>query len=150
MFNKFYTSQELMSNYFVFGIVREEDNAVVYIGYSLLRNFFTFRTLINNPIWREYIGERKFTIILLSNHTAEQNARIEMRNAIGQYKPIINMDKRFYLNQGRVTCNETGTIYRNASEACLALGLPTSAMSNHLNGKPGHRTIKGLTFRRGL
>ena len=47
-----------------------------------------------------------------------------------------------------VQCIETGDIWDNAAQVVEAHMLSASALSNHLAGKPGHKTVKGRTYRR--
>lgn len=47
-----------------------------------------------------------------------------------------------------IICEQTGEQFNSMTECALALGLSSSALSNHLNRKPGHNTVKGRTFRR--
>lgn len=47
-----------------------------------------------------------------------------------------------------VYCEQTGQIFPSARNAALSIGGTVSAMSNHLRNKPGHRSVKGHTFRK--
>lgn len=48
----------------------------------------------------------------------------------------------------KVKCNETGIVYDNIARAAAAHDAARSAMSNHLNRKVGHKSVKGYTFSR--
>lgn len=48
----------------------------------------------------------------------------------------------------RIKCNETGEIFETANAAARAHDLSYSALHNHINGKVGHRTVKGKTYSR--
>lgn len=47
-----------------------------------------------------------------------------------------------------VICNETGETFPNANACAKAHEIANSALINHLNNKPGHRSVKGRTYRR--
>ncbi len=47
-----------------------------------------------------------------------------------------------------IECVETGQQWQNATEVCRQQGIAQSALSNHLNNKPGYVTVRGLTYRR--
>lgn len=46
-----------------------------------------------------------------------------------------------------VLCEQTNVTYANANQAAKALGASQAAVSQHLRGKTGYRTVKGFTFR---
>lgn len=48
----------------------------------------------------------------------------------------------------QIECVETGQRWSNATDCANAQGITQSALSNHLNNKPGFVTIRGLTYRR--
>lgn len=53
-----------------------------------------------------------------------------------------HMTERF----SKIQCVETGEIFESQVAVCLAVGVATSQMSNHIRGVPGHRTIKGRRY----
>jgi hypothetical protein len=71
-------------------------------------------------------------------------ARI-IKQEYGEGTPPLNLTSRWNRYQN-VRHIETGHIYRNATEACKALGIPQPRLSLHLAKRPGHKTIKGMTF----
>lgn len=61
--------------------------------------------------------------------------------------PIMNKHGYFYKRKGLIECIETGVTYQTASEAARINGSTQSNLSNHLNNKPGFRSVKGKTYR---
>lgn len=61
------------------------------------------------------------------------------------YKSLLKLTR---VPPRHVLCNETGERWKTLKEAAQAHNLAESALSNHLNGKPGHKTVKGRTYRR--
>lgn len=45
-----------------------------------------------------------------------------------------------------VKCVQTGQVYDSQRQACIDLELSACALSNHLRGVTGHKTVKGYTF----
>lgn len=45
-----------------------------------------------------------------------------------------------------VKCIETGTIYDSQNQACIDLELTPAALSHHLKGRTGYKTVGGYTF----
>lgn len=64
----------------------------------------------------------------------------------GVYALMYNPRYSFTTGKSAVKCVETGDVYKSGYAAAKALGLGWSALSNHLNNKPGFKTVKGLTF----
>jgi len=47
-----------------------------------------------------------------------------------------------------IKCDQTGEYFITIDELSKARGIYPSTISNHLNGKPGHKTVKGRTYSR--
>lgn len=53
----------------------------------------------------------------------------------------------YVVKQGKkIRCNETGQEFKTQGFACKWLKISASQLSNHLHGKTGFKTVKGLTF----
>lgn len=84
--------------------------------------------------------------------TSVHNNAAEARIAASKLTTQLNRPK---LNQSMaltrhcpIQCVETGQQWDSATDCVKQQGIKGSALSNHLNNKPGHRTIRGLTYRR--
>lgn len=83
---------------------------------------------------------------------ARTNNRIEGDNKLNNLirlngkTPPYNLRMVTYGNRMRILCIDTGVIYQNAQEIIRQLGLNQSVLSNHLNRRPGYRTVKGYRF----
>lgn len=78
------------------------------------------------------------------------NTKYEAQNAFSAYlrqygMPSLNKTVR-YNRYSQVQCNETGKIWRNATECAKEMGINGGQLSQHLRRNPGYRTISGLTF----
>lgn len=74
------------------------------------------------------------------------NMRAAMLRSLGRMPPLNNF--RAGVRQPMIVCNEDGRAFRTQVEVCQTYGLSAPALSNHLNGRSGYMTVKGLTFRR--
>lgn len=91
---------------------------------------------------------KQYTIELTSIHRNAAEARVQASQLTTQ----LNRPK---LNQSMATtrhcpieCVETGQQWNTATECVKEQGIAQSALSNHLNNRPGYTSIKGLTYRR--
>lgn len=103
-----------------------------------------------NEKWGEMMEcHHNFILTIVSLHSTMSQAYNHVNTLIDLYKPHCNINgKMVERKSGRVRCIETGIIYPNASRAAKANAVSTAAISNHLNGKTGYRTTRGLTFER--
>jgi hypothetical protein len=134
-----------------FAIYTHSDAAgtIKYIGVAPLAELFTFSDAECNSLWPDHFSgnERPITINVIALTHDEQEAYKEHARLVMQYTPICNR-QGYYVNPRRqnIKCVETGEVWRTAAEACKAHGLATSALTNHLNHKPGYKTVKGRTY----
>jgi len=52
------------------------------------------------------------------------------------------------MSNAKIQCIETGDIYHNAAECAVSCEIDPTALSKHLRGKPGFKTVKGRTYRK--
>lgn len=132
---------------------RDADETVQYIGITPLADLFSLTDARCNSMWVDTFAQPLTTVeidvIALTN--SEREAFAEQRRQIAIHQPPMNI-KGYYVapNRQNIICNETGEIFRTTRECALAHGLSQSALTNHLNGKIGHRTVKGRTYNRTL
>lgn len=74
------------------------------------------------------------------------NMRAAMLRSLPTQPPLNNF--RTGVRQPMIVCNEDGRAFRTQVEVCQTYGLSPPALSNHLNGRVGYMSVKGLTFRR--
>lgn len=58
-------------------------------------------------------------------------------------KPMYKADAR---TRQPVQCNQTGQVFASQIEAAKAMGINKGQLSQHLQGRSGYKTIKGMTF----
>ena len=129
------------------------DGQVKYVGVCALTEVLTFADARCNSKWPDIFLAPNVPIIVTveSVHETEQEAIKARHDYISTLpvKPICNV-KGFWIAPHRqdVICNETGERWKTIKEAAQAHNLSESALSNHLNGKTGHKSVKGRTYRR--
>lgn len=110
---------------------------VLFLGYGKLSTVVTLqdfrRSLAYNP-------EAVYTMTIID--------REPDREVMDMYKAMYNPIECMAPKSSAVRCVETGEVFKTSYEAAKTLGLTFSALSNHLNGKKGFKTVKGLTFAR--
>ena len=134
------------NHYYVF-IVRNAKNEIIFIGNDRLSHVTTLKKLLPHP---SFDIDEVYTIEILTAHEKYFDA-INTGNALISQLckgsiPFFNKHVH-YARIAKVQCIESGVIYQNASQAGQALDIPRPRLSMHLNNKPGHKHIKGLTFK---
>lgn len=89
---------------------------------------------------RMYNAEAVYTVTLIDRQPSRELMEV--------YKAMYNPAEYVAPQSSAVRCVETGELFKTSYEAAKTLGLTFSALSNHLNGKKGFKTVKGLTFER--
>jgi hypothetical protein len=121
-----------------------------YIGVTPLHEVFTLQDARCNSMWGDIFARDRTSVLeirVLATTTIEREAYDEQRRLVLQHRPVCNIKGRWIdPKRQRVECVQTGEIFDNASDAAKAHNVAYSQLSNHLNSKPGHRTVKGRTY----
>jgi hypothetical protein len=127
--------------------VQDSTGKYIFIGYDKLVWCLNMKTIRAHPDYNpseQYILKLWETVNSHSEGFVIINEYIQTLN--GGVIPPFNARRKLSRYRVRVKCNETGVVYPTSTEACRALGINSSRMSNHLMRRPGFRTIYGLTF----
>lgn len=124
------------------------DGVVQYIGVTKLIDLFRLEDARCNSKWLNYFeGGIEIEVVATTDNMNE--AYQEQRRLVSQYNPICNREGYYVpVNKQGVFCNETGEQFDSAMLCAKAHNLTYSALVNHLNRKPGHKTVKGRTYSR--
>lgn len=135
------------NNLYTYSVHDVDSGRCLYVGYDRLAQVMNLAKLKGNPA---FDVNAIYRTVIYSQHPTNLEAYMAVtqliRKVYGDGTPPLNMttrENRF----SPVMCEQTGVIYRNASEACASLDIAQPRLSAHLARKPGHRTIKGLTFK---
>lgn len=116
-------------------LVRSSGTAL-YMGVGKLEDLVTLRDFKRS---RLYKPTESYQVDIIGDYSSEGFELSAL-----QYLPLETVKPQ----STQVQCVETGEVYRSAYECARALGLNQSALCNHLNGKVGFKTVRGLTFHR--
>lgn len=129
-----------------FYIVRRTTDAeVVFHGAARLAEVPNMTLMAMHPLCdlnATYICE------IISIHEKDFQAKVA-RNAYmgGKFGAFDTYSTQQLHSDAGIICEQTGELFKNASEAARLLELSNSQLSNHLARKPSHRAVKGYTFR---
>jgi hypothetical protein len=121
-----------------------------YIGVVTLKNVMEFPDARRNTLWRQITRRyRKFTMKIeytgnYQDCKAFGDVLIVARNPACNQHGIAPESIR----GTPVRCLANGQEYLNARDAAYQNNISISAMSNHLNGRPGYERIHGKVFER--
>lgn len=122
-----------------------DPTGVIYAGVGKIADVFTLARL---KAFREFDLEVAYKVEILSSHVRlidAQNALSSWIRQNGVKPPKYNMAQATKYVRG-IYCVETGKTYKSQTDAAADLNISQSALSQHLNRVPGHKSIKGLTF----
>lgn len=129
----------------------DADDKIAYIGVCKLIEVFSCPDARQNSEWIKRFGGGKEALIIKIALTSVDE--VQCNNArfrhVKELNPVCNMIGFSYFGaKVRIICNETGEEFESVSEAARVHNLTQSALSSHLNQKPGHRSVKGKTYRK--
>lgn len=135
----------------VFRLLHAETLALLFVGCCPLSR------LLTGLEWRSNGALEAGTPIMVhadSIHSdtykcnAAGAARVRVSEIVRGLPSVPEMNRAHALrNHLGVMCNETGESFPNAYAAVQAHKLTVSALSNHLNGNAGYKTVKDRTYR---
>lgn len=134
------TPNELKKAWCVYTVHDAQTARVLHAGYGMLRSLFMLPVNVG--------PDEPFLLNVNDLYTSKDEAKrgyIAFINAHGVPKGGLVLRK---VRNAAIECVETGETWNSAKECVKACGLSQSALSNHLNGKPGYKQVKGLTYRR--
>jgi hypothetical protein len=126
---------------------------LLFIGCDILNNVFKLTQAKRNDKFRELIVEnnRAIKVDILRMFDDMTSAKAYATVETGFRQPWCNIhgkETSTYANGGRVRCMNDNCEYDNAFQASKHYGINQSQLSNHLNNRPGYKTVRGLTFTR--
>jgi hypothetical protein len=125
----------------------------IYAGVCQIRDVMSAPDARANSEWIEIMNAptrpilKTSIVFICESPLTAQDKRRELRHSL---RPICNIKGMSVTRNRRqmVECINTGKRYNSASDAARDTGVSQGNLSNHLSGKAGYRTVKGLEFRR--
>lgn len=127
--------------------VHDQSGEVVYIGHGRLEDIVTFARLRKDP---SFDVTKRWTVVIAYKSQDRQEVMAMVRDyrivTCGELN-IPKFNKTAWINRrGKVKCNETGEVFRNAACAAKHAGVSSGNMSRHLTFRSGYKTINGKTY----
>lgn len=121
----------------------------VWIGHCKYNEFLLSPDARRNSEWTKHVrNAMSVTVKVLSVHATAVEASNAAFALVRVQRPHCNVHGHQPSRVAPVECLDTGEIFETASAAALFYGMSQSAMSNHLRGRIGYKTVHGKTFRR--
>lgn len=123
---------------------------IAYIGVCKLNELFQCPDARQNSEWIKRFGDNEAIVIKLQMTSFDEVTLNNTRfRQVQELKPVCNMiGFTTFGARVRIICNETNEAFDSISHAARVHNLTQSALSAHLNNKPGHKSVKGKTYRK--
>lgn len=129
------------SGYFMYSLT-DFNGVIQYVGYDTFKGVMALEKLSGHLTPVSY----------RLSFTGPYERQIDASNAASDYirqhcqqTPPLNLAATSKRGQ-QVQCDQTGIVYRNALDCAQQLAIGQGTLSNHLRRKPGHKSIRGMTF----
>lgn len=140
---------ELPDQYVVYSLSDAE--GVKYIGVCKFVEMPVISDARSNTLFPTCFPEGKIaTLEMVWSNPKKHECLIQAARLVEIYKPIMNLKGFVHTeNTAPITCNETGEVFQTIADVCMSHNISAGNLSQHLNHKPGFKSIKGKTYRRG-
>lgn len=131
--------------YVVYVMIDPTTNEIEFVGHCKLVDIFKTPDVRGVP---GFDKNKQYRIEYISAHNNAVSARYEASRYMNQVgRPKLNVAIST-TRHCMIECVETGERWQNAAQCASQQGINGSALSNHLNNKPGFVKVRGLTYRR--
>lgn len=147
--NRIVLHKNFIDKYWVYGVYNAY-NQLVFIQYGTLKDIISMRPL---NLCDNYDENESYTFVLLKCY----GKKIDAENAVSYWinnselegkAPPFNGQLKLYNNDALIQCMENGRFYRTCVDVVKIFNVSASALSNHLRGVTGYKSVKGLHFKR--
>lgn len=147
-YSKIVLKKRFLDKLWIYGVYDKSSN-LVFMNYGSLKEIVSmspFRAL------DKFNEEECYTFVLIQpceSKLAAENALASWINnsELEGKTPPMNIYSMNYNNRYLIQCVENGRFYQSASEVAKIFGVAQSALSNHLRGAPGYKSVRGLHFK---
>lgn len=134
------TCDQFLKRWAVYSVITET-NQPIFVGCIKLTNLYTlsdFRMTI------DFRCDEKITVMLIGTYDKKSGAIVEQSRKIREMGLTVEIKTR----ASAVLCVTTGETFASAQEAVDVHNLTYSALSNHLNRRPGYLSVKSKVYER--
>lgn len=149
------TVEQMRENYCFYIQQLMPSGEVFYAGICKLRDVFTCPDAYKNTHWRATINDQSTIRTTVMATSDKEN---EVHNELSSFlklscRPTANAKGFQQSGSAAITCTlgpNAGKSYATQDRAAIENGISQPSLSNHLNGRRGYETVRGMKFRRGL
>ena len=147
--NKIFLNKKYIDKYVVYAVYNSEQQ-LVFIHYGTLKEIISMRPL---NLCDGFNDDEFYSFVLLNFYSN----KIDAENAVSYWinvselqgsTPPLNGSLKLYNSDAFIQCLENGRFYKSSVDVAKIFGVAQSALSNHLRGVTGYRSVKGLHFKR--
>lgn len=139
------TYKELNENYVIYNLRDAQTAALIYVGTCKQSQVMTIPDARSNPLFASTFKENTKFILNVTHVLPDRASAMECYAAQIKFWGMPEMIRAHSLAKG-VQCLNTGEIFASIKDAAQAHGLDQAALSRHLRGIAGHRTVKGKMY----
>lgn len=134
--------------YWTYAIYDENDNLLI-IYFGTLKEILSMRPFRSSEKFNE---DSNYKYVLLKPYDNKIDAENSLKfwmdlSELKGSTPPFNVYQRIYNDFQYIKCLNNGKFYRTATDVVKIFGVTHSALSNHLRGVTGYKTVRGLTFK---
>lgn len=128
------------------------EDVLMFVGVSKIVEAFMFQDARQNSEWVKIFTADTPLIMKIVLTTPDLHIASNYRHRIiTTQRPHCNAYGFSMLGiRAEIICDQTNERFATITEAARAHGISASALSNHLNNKVGHKSVKGKTYRKGI
>lgn len=147
--NKIFLNKKYLDKYLVYAVYNSEQR-LVFIHYGTLKDIIAMRPL---NLCEGFNDDEFYSFVLLNFYSN----KIDAENAVSYWinsselqgsTPPLNGSLKLYNSNAFIQCLENGRFYKSSVDVAKIFGVAQSALSNHLRGVTGYKSVKGFHFRR--
>jgi hypothetical protein len=147
-FSKIVLKNRYINKLWVYGVY-DKGNNLVFMNYGSLKEIVSMSPFKAVDKFNE---EECYTFVLIQpceSKYAAENALVNWINnsELEGRTPPMNIYSKSYNNRWLIQCVENKRFYQSASEVAKIFSIAQSALSNHLRGVPGYKSVRGLHFK---
>jgi hypothetical protein len=138
-----------MKKYYAYAILNNNGD-YVFASFDKYHEIFALRPLMRVA---DFVSGATHTLELIGNGSerridAENDCAAFMRQKRDEgHQFPYNLQTHHSRADTKILCDQNGQTYDNQLQCANALGISQSALSGHLNGQRGFKSVKGFTFR---
>lgn len=139
--------KQLSELFIVYLLTDLEDNKPYHVGLCRANELLQIPDARRIPQFDENRRLRLQTLITCKTLGEAKQRQSEMLTMMGGW-PKLSKDRLGGVAPKMIYCHETGEYFRTIADVTKKYGGTQSAMSNHLNRKPGFRSVLGKMYSR--